>query len=342
MTSSTGLWVLASPWVLAVLIVFGLGALEGERQWTRMRRQAAANPGPVAYAIDGLALAAAVLFAIGVVLLVARALLGLLQLVGAGVGWMGQRAADNPWALAIVTMVCLVGVGGAVLLRRRAGRARLAVLPVLGADARPAAPRAERADSAVGLPEERVAPAVADALDGVSMFQNRPRPAGGTTGHPRSFLDIPRADAPPASAPKRRPRVVPALVALLVVALVGGAVVYRAPLTELLAGATGGRVASATAGATAMPTGAALVESQPTALAAPTAAAPIQAATRHVKSDSLNLRAGPGTDQPVLAVLAKGDAVALLDDNQLVGDTTWIKVRAGDREGWVSEKLLDP
>jgi uncharacterized protein YgiM (DUF1202 family) len=125
-----------------------------------------------------------------------------------------------------------------------------------------------------------------------------------------------------------------------VVALVGGAVVFRTPLTELLAG--GGRLASAIASATAVPTGAALVESRPTAPAAPTAVAPIQAATRHVKSDSLNLRAGPGTDQAVLAVLAKGDAVALLDDSQLVGETTWVKVRAGAREGWVSEKLLDP
>jgi hypothetical protein len=339
MTFSTGLWVLSSPWVLGALLVLALGALEGERHWTRTRRQAAEHPGPLAYVIDGVALAGAVLFAIGAVLLIVRAVLALLQLVGAGVGWMGQRAADNPWALAVVTALCVVGMGGALLLRRSGGAARLTASPAPLAEPRPAAP--PPAEPAM-LPERRAAPSdFDDALGGVSMFQGRPQPAGASAQHPRSFLDIPRSEAPPVPEPKRRSRVVPALIALVVVALVGGAVVFRAPLTQLLASASNNTVAAAP-GATAAPASGALSQGEPTAQVVPTAApAPAQAETRHVKSDSLNLRAGPGTDQAVLVVLAKGDQVALLDESQVVGDTTWIKVRAGDREGWVSEKLLE-
>jgi hypothetical protein len=40
-------------------------------------------------------------------------------------------------------------------------------------------------------------------------------------------------------------------------------------------------------------------------------------------------------------VLQKGAEVTVLSDQQFVQDSLWVKIRAGGREGWVSQKFLE-
>ena len=75
--------------------------------------------------------------------------------------------------------------------------------------------------------------------------------------------------------------------------------------------------------------------------AAPLPASDAQGAQKRVKSNGLNLRAQPGTDQQVVVVLKQGDTVTVFTDARLIRDAIWVKVRAGDYEGWVDQSLLE-
>jgi uncharacterized protein YraI len=55
----------------------------------------------------------------------------------------------------------------------------------------------------------------------------------------------------------------------------------------------------------------------------------------------LNLRTRPGTDQPIITTLRQGAEVVLLHDVRTIGGRTWVKVRAGQQEGWVSQEFLE-
>ena len=57
---------------------------------------------------------------------------------------------------------------------------------------------------------------------------------------------------------------------------------------------------------------------------------------RTVAGSRVNMRAGPGTDHGVVAVLSRGETTEIL---ALEGG--WARVRAGDgREGWMALSLL--
>lgn len=62
-----------------------------------------------------------------------------------------------------------------------------------------------------------------------------------------------------------------------------------------------------------------------------------------VNTDELNLREGPGTDQPVMTELRRGDLVEKLEAN---ADGKWFKVKTEknlvELEGWVRSSLLAP
>jgi hypothetical protein len=60
-----------------------------------------------------------------------------------------------------------------------------------------------------------------------------------------------------------------------------------------------------------------------------------------VTTDELNLRPQPGIGNGTVALLYAGDHVELLGEEQLVGDVTWVKVRAGTAVGWVHSDYLD-
>jgi hypothetical protein len=344
MTFSTGLWVLSTPWVLAVLLALGVGGLEGERYWTRTRRRAAARPGPLAYCLDGLSLGGIALFILGLVLLILQLVGALVRLAGTAIGWMGQQASAHPWPLVGGAVLCLAVVA-AVVLGRNAMRAR-ALRPVAAPTPRFAVAHAVEmpAASAVGgttAPRETAGELSGEELGGLSMYQARSRPSSSPAMHPQSFLDMRRADAPPENKPKRRSAVVPALVGLIVIALVAGGVLFRTQIVGLVSGVAG--VADERAPAATQVAGvAAAGQTAPSAAVGPTAAPVVALEVRRVKSDSLNLRVAPGTDQAVLGVLARGEQVTLLSERQDIAATSWVKVRAGEREGWVSEKLLEP
>lgn len=61
----------------------------------------------------------------------------------------------------------------------------------------------------------------------------------------------------------------------------------------------------------------------------------------YVDRGSINVRAGPGTSYGVSTKLAQGDSViCCIDRKQIQDGGTWVRIRAGDVEGWVNEKLL--
>jgi uncharacterized protein (TIGR02594 family) len=67
-------------------------------------------------------------------------------------------------------------------------------------------------------------------------------------------------------------------------------------------------------------------------------AAPAPATTLKVNATSLNLRAGPGTGNPVVVTLPEGAPLQRLDASP---DGAWVKVRtAQGTEGWVSAKFV--
>jgi hypothetical protein len=177
---------------------------------------------------------------------------------------------------------------------------------------------------------------------------------------PTSFLDL----AEPHSNTPAHPRFALAstlLMLALVVMLVSSTVLFRHQLINILSGMeasngdgveagsapssqadVGAGNAAANVGAAAAPAATApTVASQPAPTAAPLSASDAPGVQKHVKSNGLNVRALPGTDQQVVVVLKQGDTVILFTDARLIRDAIWVKVRAGDYEGWVDQSLLE-
>ena len=64
--------------------------------------------------------------------------------------------------------------------------------------------------------------------------------------------------------------------------------------------------------------------------------------TVYVNTPALNLRAAPGTDQAVLAVLPAGTRVTTHGHGQRIGDRMWIDVHVPTLgiDGWVAKRYL--
>lgn len=70
-------------------------------------------------------------------------------------------------------------------------------------------------------------------------------------------------------------------------------------------------------------------------------ASPDQRTTKaRVTAPNLNMRSGPGSTKPVVATLPKDTQVMLLGERQDIDGTVWVRVRANNRDGWVSAKHL--
>jgi hypothetical protein len=332
---------LTAPGMLVALLALAAAALEGERLWTRARRQRPAAPGAMAYALDGLAVIGVVLFLVGLVLL-------LVQVVGAGFGWVGRQADSNPLLLGLA-VVLVGGVAAAVFWLRRPARAAApapaamvasveAVVPAENTSRLAVSPVQNTALAGPNLRAHAVEQAgpVDNPLPPVSMYEQRRK--AGPVAHPESFLHIRSEKAPVApEKPKRSALVLTMLVVIVVAGLVGGALVFRQQLTGLIVETS----ATTAPPAVVISTAATSAPDASVAAVVPTAAAGLQLPTMRVKSDSLNMRAGPGTTQDVIVVLSKGDSVSLLGETSDVDGTTWVRVRARDADGWVSQKLLE-
>jgi hypothetical protein len=195
----------------------------------------------------------------------------------------------------------------------------------------------------------------------LAMMQQRWQPsATSAASAPTSFLDLAEPHAPTQPTRSRFALASTLLSLALVVMLVSSAVLFRHQLMNVLSGmeasygagdsSSGASFGQTDAGAenAAANVGAAAasIASAPTAASLPTPAAPLaasdaQGAQKRVKSNGLNLRAQPGTDQQVVVVLKQGDIVIVFNDARLIQGATWIKVRAGDYEGWVDQSLLE-
>ncbi len=361
---STGLTIFGEPLILVALIVLVFGALEGERIWTRTRRRRALEPGALAYLLDGLVIVGVVLTIVGAATLFVEGLTSIAATVGGIID--GQRV-----GLLIVGMALALGLALA-LARASSGRraaqdlavARAAVMPPINPGTSAAETRVagapEQQPAYTVLPRERFEEPPMPAL---AMMQERWQPgATSATSIPKSFLDLvePQSKAP---ARSRFALASTLLMLALVVMVVSSAVLFRHQLMNVLSGmeaSYGGAVATdssaapsqldisaenaaANVGAAVPAANAPTVISQPTAVApaAPLPASDAQGAQKRVKSNGLNMRRQPGTDQEVVAVLKQGDVVTVFTDARLIRDAIWVKVRAGDNEGWVDQSLLE-
>jgi hypothetical protein len=349
---SIGLTVFSEPLLLVALIALVFGALEGERIWTRSRRRRGLAPGAVAYLLDGLVIVGALLALVGAAMLLVEGLTSIAAIVGGVIG--GERV-----GLLIVGMALALGL--ALALARIASRRRAAQdSAIASATVTPPITSGAIAPDA-SLPRERFEEQPTPAL--AMMQERRQLAAASAASVPTSFLDLvePHSNTP---ARSRFALASTLLVLALVVMFVSGAVVFRHPLINILSGmeasyggvvAAGGsaspsqpdvgaenaaaNVGAAAASAASAPT----VAGQPAAVApaAPLSASDAQGAQKRVKSNGLNLRALPGTDQQVVVVLKQGDMVMVFTDARLIRDVIWVKVRAGDYEGWVDQSLLE-
>ncbi|MEN9936766.1 MAG: hypothetical protein RLZZ387_3345 [Chloroflexota bacterium] len=202
------------------------------------------------------------------------------------------------------------------------------------------APQVAVVVSQATVPEEE------DELPTLAMLNNRRR---GMNDH------LAEAKTAPVSAPviaplpppaRSRPwwRLPLAVTTVLVVALAAALIFAREPLVASV-GELSGQLGLAipnmdqafAAGQGAVDGREAPPQPAPTIAPEPAAAQP---ATAQVSADALNVRASPGTNQPVLATLTRGETVELLGEERAIRDSIWVKVRAGGVEGWVSRAFL--
>jgi hypothetical protein len=350
-----------SEWLaLIALIVLVFGTLESERIWTRGRRRRGLEPGAAALLLDGLVIIGIVLVFADLATLLVQGLTSVAATVGGVIN--GERV-----GLLIVGMALALGLA-LVLARVASGRRAAQNLSTANAAATlPANAGPIAADARQGSPvEQQVAYAqppddqFEEQPPALAMMQERWQPGGPAAASvPTSFLDLKDSQT---SAPARsRFALVSTLLMLaLVVMAVSSAVLFRHQLITMLAGmeaSYGDPVATGTSVSSGPPDGGAeSAAANVASAAAPAASAPVPTATnppaqlpagdtqgaqKRVKSNGLNLRALPGTDQQVVAVLRQGDIVTVFTDARLIQGATWVKVRAGDSEGWVDQSLLE-
>jgi hypothetical protein len=350
---STALTGLSEPIWLVALILLVFGALQCERLWTRARRRSGREPGALAYLLDGLVIVGTVLVLVGAATLFLKGL----TTIAAMLGGLLNNERVGPLVVGIALALGLALVLARIASGRRAAQDSVgagamelpSIYPALSATEVDLAdlPEQQLGD---GPPQVRIEEQSVPAL---SMMRERWQPAAATAASvPTSFLDL----AEPRAQSRTRSRFALAstlLTLALVVMLVGGAVLFRRPLIDMLAGvasnATAGPVSGASSVQPAANVGAvaASVASAPTAASRTATAAPLPtsaaqgAAQKRVISNGLNLRAQPGTDQQVIVVLKQGDLVTVFNDARLIQGATWVKVRAGELEGWVDQSLLE-
>jgi hypothetical protein len=360
---STGLTVFSEPLLLVALIALVFGVLEGERLWTRSRRRRGLAPGAVAYLLDGLVIVGAVLALVGAAVLFVDSLTSIAAIVGGVID--GERVGLLIVGMALGLALALAWAAS----RRRAAQdsaiASATVTPPINSGAIAAEARlagaSEQQFAYAPLPRE---PFEEQPTPALSMMQERWQPAATSAASvPTSFLGLvePHSNTP---ARSRFALASTLMMLALVVVLVSGAILFRDQLMNIFSGMeasyggvveagssappsqpdAGAENAAANVGAAAAAAASApTVAGQPAAVvpAGPLSASDAQAVQKRVKSNGLNLRALPGTDQQVVVVLKQGDMVIAFTDARLIRDAIWVKVRAGDYQGWVDQSLLE-
>lgn len=361
--------IFGDPWLALALLALAIALLQAERWWTRGRRRRGRQVGVPAYILDALAIAGAVLAVASGLALLARGIITVAQLVGEVLGWAGTQARVSSWPLIAIVAVIVLSAAGVriarIPLRRsgtrpeqneqkpaaadalESGRADLAI--VVSPSPQPldqlASPISQLPPIAMMPPlaQASVAPEVStprivtaqidestEEYSSLSMIGPRRRSLAPAAPQPQTFLTrAPEVD-------KRRPRLRLAPVALMLIGLSLCGFILRPQIAGLL-------LTLRPASSDVKPADLSLGTPELAISSAPISAATVPTApvARHVKSDTLNLRARPGTDQQVIGRLARGASVLLLGETTTVEGRTWVRVRAGEQEGWVSQDLLE-
>jgi hypothetical protein len=356
----------SQPWLIVLLMALAVGMLEAERWWTRWLRRRGQRAHVAAYALDGLAVTSVLLALLALLALLVRGLLGAASLLGELIGLAAEALLDNPWALAaLVAVLAILGLS-IVMVRnkRRAPRREPAPRPARSLSKRagffdtlaaeelhPQAAPSQAA--AVATPQHPAAPIIQDSVAPPVAPQIAPSPTSSLAASRASApveglaslsmmeqrrvykaAPVPQSFLPPTPAVEQRRGKFPVALLLLVV-LAGGGFFFRQQLLELLPNIWPTTSAAISRTAEVVP--------RPTVGVASPAPAPTAPPllTKQVASDELNLRAGPGTDQQVLATLRRGEQVILLGETQAIDGRTWARVRVGNLEGWVSQEFLE-
>jgi hypothetical protein len=327
---------LGTPPALFALVLISVSLLELERHWTRTRRFAGMQAGAPAFVLDGLAILAALLVVIGIVLMLTQAIVSVVQYTVAQISGLAWQIDGTAAGLTLGVTIALIALLG--LIRRMTVR-----LPS-------ATQRAERAEAtlarrlALDEPHPPFAPALPAAPDRatssdleeephlVMLRARRAKPRSAPTPA-QPWLHGGVQPEPKPSTRRFHPGVMAVVALLLAVGAVG--VMYRDTVLTMLAD-----LETQAHMVVPLPLGADVPASTP----APTVFAPVAPPSApqmvQVVAERLNLRAGPGTNYPVLATLRRGDEVEPLGETTGSGADVWIRVRSGTQEGWVFRAFL--
>jgi hypothetical protein len=359
---------LADLWLVPVLLVSAVVLLEIERRWTHATRRTGRAAPWLGYALDALAVGggtlAVVLAGYGL-FLVARTILDAIAAIAAD-----QLA--NPTALvgfgtALAAMLMILAAARGWLrpvgrsLPQPAGQPSvesamvpqptrfMSVPPLPAVEQRGSRNRFANAITSSndvqrnGHPtpaEQNADEPVADLV----MFRQRSRPVYEAV--PQTFLPPPAAEVQPATREPDEKRGwwhIPLLATAALLVFAATAVIGFFP--HLVFGPT-----SSTTIAAIAPVAATTVRPAPATTGVPTAAPttmptaeqPVTDAPTvlRVNVDNLNMRSAAGTTAPVTIVLTRDAEVTLLGEESQVEASTWVRVRAGEAEGWVNRAFL--
>lgn len=352
---------LGSPSILAALILSAVSLLELERRWTRSRRLAGRSIGPQAYILDGIAASATFLAIIGgaqvLVHAAATVLHQALAQPGDDLSWLNGTVVGAALGVAIALPLAIL-LARFVFRQAATSAQTTAPVPAMDPDVAvstsPVSPVIAGQANLVSIPLRIVPVPQAHEPDGWSPCAAQASATTGGAGTDQRPMD----DEPqlvmlrkrPAMQPVRPTQPEPAIIAappadgtrpghagwklaVVLVLLASGALgyIYREPAFAAITTLITPPVPTT---ATGMPIPPAMA-----ATPAPPTRAPALQVLR-VASDRLNLRAGPATDQPIVTTLARDDEVLLLGETSGSGNDAWVRVRAGEVEGWVFRAFL--
>lgn len=325
-----------SPSIIIALVLSAIGLLELERIWTRTRRFAGQPVGAPAFVLDGLALLAALLAFVGGVLALTRMVIEVVSPIFEHTKGLIEQIDGTAAGLATGSLIALLV--SMLLIRRLSSRAsappRESMREATASEGRfirsePALPVTD------GLPVPSGNVVEPEEEPPLVMLRTR-RPPQRPVLHPAPMPTV----EPPLTPPRPRWRRLHRSAVIVATLLVFGATgfVYRDTIIQTVAAwqfpITSLVISRPTEGPV-FPTTLPAVPSVE-AHTAPTPAPQI----RYVIVERLNLRAGPGIGYPVITTLKRGDEVVALGETAGSGEDMWVRVRAGEQEGWVFRAFL--
>ena len=325
-----------SPSIIIALVLGAIGLLELERIWTRTRRFAGRPVGAPAFVLDGLALLAALLAFVGGVLALTRMVIEVVSPIFEHTKGLIEQIDGTAAGLATGSLIALLV--SMLLIRRLSSHtsapSRESISEATASEGRSirSAPALPVAD---GLPVPSGNVVEPGEEPPLVMLRTR-RPPQRPVLHPAPIPTVEPALTPPRPGHRRLHWSAVIVATLLVFGATG--FVYRDTIIQTVAAwqfPTTSLVISRPTEGSVFPTTLPAVPSVE-AHTAPTPAPQL----RYVVVERLNLRAGPGVGYPVITTLKRGDEVVALGETAGSGEDMWVRVRAGEQEGWVFRAFL--